>query len=119
VEHERMNSRVGGRIKQIFFLLLFIFTAACSWAGEDKIPVHEISGVVKSVTPGEVRVSYKYFKSNYHLYVFRITDKTKIIGRVEKGAFVRVKFFQRNVYASIASEIKVLNAPNAYYQRMY
>jgi hypothetical protein len=78
----------------------------------------EISGVVKSVTPVELRVSSQYGPGRYHLYIFKITDNTRITGSLQKGAFVHVKYSQRKVIKAIvvtALEIEVLNPPNAGY----
>lgn len=85
--------------------------------------VFEASGVVKSVSPVEIRVSRKYAPGHYFLYIFKINDKTRIIGLVQKGAFVRVKYSRKRIvkgFIFTAQEIEVFNPANPYYyQKTY
>ncbi len=101
---------------------LVVFGATISRAQEPSSPAFEVSGVVTSISPVEIRISQKYSQGLYFLYIFKITNKTRIIGQLQKWAFVRVKYSQTYVkegFFFAAREIRVLGPPNVYYQRMY
>jgi hypothetical protein len=106
--------------KFIFLISAFLIlsSAAIAVAKELNSSALEVSGVVKSVSPVELRVSAKYGPGRYHLYIFKITDNTRIIGPLQKGAFVRVKYSQRKMikaFIVIAHEVEVLYPPNVKY----
>jgi hypothetical protein len=110
--------------KTILLVLVFwvVFQTTISGAQELWFSSNDVSGVVTSITPNEIRVSQKYAQNHYFLYVFKITDKTRIVGAIKKWSFVNVKYSQKNVtggFTTTALEIQVIHPPNAYYQRMY
>ncbi len=120
---KQIKSNGSVRRGQAFFLTaILVFMAVCARAEELDLPVRQVSGVVKSVSSNQIRVSRRFSQSYYLSYVFYINDKTRIIGAVQKGAFVEVKFsklYEKPGFVSVAEEIRVLQPPNSYYLRMY